>query len=254
MGVADLGLVVDGTRVEGLRSRGEGPPLVLVHGAGGNAAIWEPLARELSAFDLVAPSLPGRGGSLGDAFADVGEAAGWLARFLSAFGRPQPFVLGHSYGGALAIELALGGADLAGLILVASGARLRVHPGVLLAAEQAAKAGTPMPAGLAFVKVGAEARAAFEEASARTPPEAALRDWRACNAFDRMEDLPSISTPCLVMGGQADALTPPKYQRHLTAKMERSQLELVPSFGHLYPFEDPRGLAARVRAFVAAMP
>ncbi len=43
--------VVGGRAVSWLRQEADGPPLLLLHGAGGNAGVWAPLARELSTFD-----------------------------------------------------------------------------------------------------------------------------------------------------------------------------------------------------------
>ena len=50
-----------------IRSESDGPPLILLHGAGGNAELWRPLLPTFSAFDVVALSLPGRGDSPGPA-------------------------------------------------------------------------------------------------------------------------------------------------------------------------------------------
>ncbi len=242
-------LVVDGRSVELVRHRADGPPLVLVHGAGGNAAIWAPLVRELSAFDLIVPSLPGRGGSEGESFADAAAAGAWLGEVLRALDGPPPFVLGHSYGGAVAIELALSGAELAGLVLVSTGARLRVHPGVLMAATQAVRTSTPMSSRFAFVGGEPEVIDAFTAASDETPPEATERDWNACNDFDRIGALDGLEAPALILGGTSDVLTPPKYHRYLVDHLPRAQLTLMEGRGHMLPWEDPHSFASEVRSF-----
>ena len=245
-------LRVGGRAVELVRHRADGPPLVLVHGAGGNAGIWAPLARELSAFDLIAPSLPGRGGSEGEAFTRAAAAAAWLAEVLDALGGPPPLVLGHSYGGALVLELALRGVELAGLVLVATGARLRVHPGVLMAAAQAVRTSTPMSSRFAFVGGERGIIDAFAEASDATPPEATERDWQACNDFDRMAALDGLDVPALILGGTSDVLTPPKYHRYLAEHMPRAQLTLMEGRGHMLPWEEPHSFASEVRSFAAS--
>ncbi|HEY8432831.1 MAG TPA: alpha/beta fold hydrolase [Sandaracinaceae bacterium] len=234
------------------RYRAEGPPLVLVHGAGGNARVWAPFARELSGFDVLAPSLPGRAGSAGPACARAADAARALEALLEELGVRGAIVLGHSYGGAVAIELALLSDRVASLALVASGARLRVRASVLAAAEEAVRTGVPMSLELAFAAgTPREAIEAYERAAARTPPDAALADWRACDSFDRMGELGAIERPALVVGGALDALTPPKYQRYLAAHLPRAQLELVEGAGHMLPWERPRELARTLRAWAS---
>jgi pimeloyl-ACP methyl ester carboxylesterase len=226
---------------------------VLVHGAGANALVWEPLRRELSSFDLLAPSLPGRLGSEPAAFEDAASTAAWLADLLEALGSPRAWVLGHSYGGAVALELASRGAPLAGLILVATGARLRVHPAILESAAQAAARGEPLLSSFAFAgAAGGEAAEAYERASAQTAPDAALRDWRACDVFDARARLATIDLPVLVVGGSDDALTPPKFHTYLAENLPRAQLTMLDGAGHMLPWERPRELAALVRAFASA--
>lgn len=245
-------LTVDDRPVEVLHWPGDGPPLVLVHGSGANAHAWAPVARELGAFDVYAPSLPGRCGSAGEALDDARALGAWLGRLLDALGGPPPFVVGHSFGGAIAIELALTGAPIAGLVLVATGGRLRVHPGVLQAAAQAVAAGVPMSTRFAFVGASAEAMDAYEATLQRTPPPATARDWAACDAFDRIGGLAPITAPCLALGGTEDVLTPPKYHRYLAESLPRAQLVLVEGRGHMLPWEDPQGFARQVRVFAAA--
>ena len=107
--------------------------LVLIHGAGSSATIWDPLIAQLGGrWPTLAPNLPGHGGDAGPRRASIEEYATWLETYLA--GRVDgPVVLGgHSMGGAISLETALRRRmDLAGLILVSTGARLRVRPEVL---------------------------------------------------------------------------------------------------------------------------
>ncbi len=65
--------------------------------------------------------------------------------------------------------------------------------------------------------------------------------------------LSAIRVPALVVGGTADVLTPPKYQRYLAEQLPRAQLELVEGAGHMLPFEVPHELARRVRAWAGGV-
>ncbi|MEZ4335670.1 MAG: alpha/beta hydrolase [Sandaracinaceae bacterium] len=244
-------LIVRGREVELVRHPGEGPPLLLVHGAGSNARAWDPVARALGGFEVACPSLPGRGDGA-RAPESAAEAGAWLAEVIDALGGPPPFVLGHSYGGAVALELALTGAPLAGLVLVATGARLRVHPAVLAAAAAAVEGGSLVSTRFAFVGAERAIVDAYEAACATTPPDATQRDWIACDSFDRIGALSGVHVPALVVGGTADALTPPKYHRYLAEHLPRAQLVMVEGRGHMLPWEDPQGFARMVRSFGAA--
>jgi pimeloyl-ACP methyl ester carboxylesterase len=89
---------------------GEGPPVVFLHGWGlGHHAYKRPLARlALRGMRVLAPALPGFGGT-----ADLPDGSGihaygvWVNAFMEAVGVDEPaVVIGHSFGGGVAISLA----------------------------------------------------------------------------------------------------------------------------------------------------
>ena len=92
-----------------IREEGVGDPLVLVHGAGTNSAIWHRVTPRLAGDRwVVAPDLPGYGGSppAGPGFA-LEEVTDRLAAGLEEAELPAPDdLVGHSMGGAIAILLA----------------------------------------------------------------------------------------------------------------------------------------------------
>ena len=112
--------------------RPTGLPLVLVHGAGGNLMHWPGALRRLLGRTVYALDLPGHGKSGDAGRAEIGAYADVVRGFAEALGL-VPFVLaGHSMGGAIALEFALRyPARLAGLILVGTGAKLRVAPEIM---------------------------------------------------------------------------------------------------------------------------
>src|SRR5918998_1211125 len=106
----------DGTRIA-YRRIGEGPPLVLVHGAAADRGRWSPVLPALEKrFTVYAIDRRGRGGS-GDAgsytmereFEDV-------ATVVDSIGEPVN-LLGHSYGALCALEAALLSRNIRKLVL-----------------------------------------------------------------------------------------------------------------------------------------
>lgn len=118
---------------------GDGPPVVLLHGQGGFAAMWLPVADGLLPdCRVIAPDLPG----LGDSTAPAGppgseQVLAWLAALIEQTCPTPPVLVGHSLGGSIAARFAADHSDrLAGLVLVDAGGlagRVRPAPGVLLA-------------------------------------------------------------------------------------------------------------------------
>ncbi|GAA0725213.1 alpha/beta fold hydrolase [Dactylosporangium roseum] len=86
-----------------LSGAGDAPAVLLLHGLGATADVWEGVARELDGVAWVAPDLPGHGGSrpLGRyTFAGVAEA---VADLVDERGT---VVVGHSFGGVVGLHLA----------------------------------------------------------------------------------------------------------------------------------------------------
>ncbi len=226
--------------------------LVFLHGAGCDHHMAEPLAEALPDVDVIAPDLPGRGRTSGPPCTTAAEAAAFVGAALDALDAPRAFVLGHSYGGGIALELALT-RPLAGLVLASTGARLRVHPGVLDAMRSQADTSRES-AGLLGWSNGADPQLiARLDAYARAVPSAtSLADWRATDAFDRMGALGALRVPTLVLAGADDALTPPKYASYLAAQLAGARLELLAGAGHMLPLDQAARVAPLVRAFLAA--
>jgi len=115
---------IDGRRLH-LRISGRGPPVVLIHGASGNLRDMSfRLAPMLERrFTVIAPDRPGLGHS--PAFAPGGESlreqVALMAAALERLGHARAYLLGQSYGGAVALQWALQRPEqVAGLVLVAA--------------------------------------------------------------------------------------------------------------------------------------
>src|SRR5581483_1764805 len=110
-------------RALGSRDVGQGPALLLLHGLGGSGRAWSGVVRQLrDRYRLLSIDLPGHGESPAVAAGeDVGVAAiaARVRATADGLGVAHPILVGHSIGGFVALDLALGGYGR-GLALVAS--------------------------------------------------------------------------------------------------------------------------------------
>jgi len=114
---------VEGARLHYL-DRGTGPAVVLVHGLGGNLRNFIGLVDKLAAsFRVVAVDRPGSGYSTmvsGEHPALRAQAA-IIVRFIQRLGLDRPLLVGHSFGGALSLALALDHPDsVRALVLIST--------------------------------------------------------------------------------------------------------------------------------------
>lgn len=231
-------------------------PLVLVHGSGDSARTWEPLIARLPDYDCLALNLPGHGDrmdrpgpsamSIGD-YADAVRAA--LAR--RDLGRGVTLA-GHSLGGAIALRMALEYPALVGrIILIGTGARLRVLPAILAAAKSGSREVVTEAhhelVRMSFAPEHAAQAEAYFAALEPVAPGVFGRDLAACDAFDMMADLGRIEQPALIITGEEDRATPPKYAMYLRDHLENARLTLIPGAGHYVQVEAPGAVAAALR-------
>jgi pimeloyl-ACP methyl ester carboxylesterase len=115
-------LEVDGARLHYL-DRGTGPAVVLVHGLGGNLRNFSALVDRLAATcRVVAVDRPGSGYStmISGAHPALRAQARIIARFCGKLGLDRALLVGHSFGGALSLALALDHPDCAGALVLIS--------------------------------------------------------------------------------------------------------------------------------------
>ncbi len=122
---------VDGTPVHVL-TQGSGPDLVLIHGASGNVRDWtfdfvDRLSDRYRVIMLDRPGLgwtsrlPGKTGPWNSAAETPHEQAELLQRAVDAIGVERPIVVGHSFGGAVAMAWALGRPDRTAAVVMLAG-------------------------------------------------------------------------------------------------------------------------------------
>lgn len=142
-------------------------------------------------------------------------------------------------------------ADLAGLVLIATGARLRVAPAILeeLASDYPAAVDTIIARSLA---PDADPRLArrLREAMLAVPADVTGADFHACDGFDVMGRLDEIRVPALVIVGREDQMTPPRYAEYLHAHMPACRLVSVEGAGHMVQVERPKELNEAIRCFL----
>lgn len=226
--------------------------LVFVHGSGGTDLVWR---YQLERFpDALAVTLPGRAGSAH--FGAVADATKWLRGELQKTAKRDVILVGHSLGGAIALQYALDHpGELAGIVLIGSGSRLRVHPATLDSLEKAVDAPDsfgPMMDGT-WSKVPEALAGDIEQLCRDLGPAPFLNDLKACDRFDVTNRLGEIVTPTLAIVGTEDVMTPPKYSEFLRNALPNVKVEILEGGTHFVYAEQADAVNRAIATFVEGL-
>jgi pimeloyl-ACP methyl ester carboxylesterase len=230
--------------------------LVFIHGAGGNRTSWYHQRNYFSrAFNCFIMELPGHGAAQGQGAQEIKGYALWIKGVLDELKVSSPIVIGHSMGGAITMELALRFPTLfKGLVLVSTGARLRVVPDILDEIKEAFPQAVNLICRLSFARDVPEEMMQLAVAEMmKNSPQVLYGDFAACNRFDLMKEVQAISNPTLVICGDQDALTPVLYSRYLADKIAGARLEIVEGAGHMVMMEQPEEFNKKMELFLGSV-
>lgn len=239
--------------------------VVLLHGIGGRASSCGPLATRLAAAGLHSwcPDAPGYGRSL-DPHPGL-DLVDEITELVEAVSPDRPVVLlGTSWGGVIAMSLALRRPDLVAALIVADSTRgsgtsperaaaMRSRAGVLatrgpaaVAAERAAALTAPEADPAITAEVGRTM------ADVRLPGFGAAAEFMA--ATNLGTGLASITTPTLVLVGEHDTITGVDESRLLAERIPGAGFRIVPDAGHVAIQEHPGAVADHVLDFLGNLP
>jgi pimeloyl-ACP methyl ester carboxylesterase len=215
---------------------GEGPPAVLaLHGWGRRGGDF---AKSLEGIPAIAPDLPGFGASpvpsdvLGaDGYADI------IAEILDTFDRP-PVLVGHSFGGRVAVCLAAGHPERVGPMILTGVPLVRLG------------SGRRPPAGYRTIRWLNSIGVVSDERMERERKRRGSADYRAADGVMRdilvtvvnesyESELGLIETPVSLIWGENDAEVPVAVAERAMELVPHASLEVLAGAGHFVPIERP---------------
>jgi pimeloyl-ACP methyl ester carboxylesterase len=225
--------------------------LIFIHGAGNTSAVWHYQVKYFP--DAEAINLPGRL-SQGEPCASVEDYTDWLHRYILQQGYSDPVLIGHSLGGAIAQLYALKyPQDIKALVLIGTGARLRVAPDSLSLMRDGIENPSVWLKNFVeprYSQVAPEAREGIIKKIADAGPAVQLNDSLCCDKFDIMDRVYQIRVPTLIICGSEDQMTPPKYSSYLASKIEGAKLVIIDGGTHLAFAETPEAVNRAIEQFL----
>lgn len=232
---------------------GQGEKILFIHGSGWNTHMWYGQRDYLaSSMEVILVDLPGHGESSGKGCKSVEEYRDTVYEMMKELDMGKPYIVGHSLGGAIVQSLSITYPDsIKGAILIGTGAKLRVLPHILEGIMKDKETTINTIVELAFTKkASASLKNRAVNETMRCAAEVIFRDFHACNSFDVMASVSSLSIPALIVCGADDALTLPKYSLYLNKAIRGSRLVLVEDAGHMVMMEKPVEVSRAIEQFI----
>ena len=222
--------------------RGEGRDLVMLHGYLSSKESFAPQIEYFSQFYRVtAPDFPGMGGAnaLGCPFS-VDDYTDWTEGFLEEQGIKNPLVIGHSFGGRVAIKLLARGrvdkAVLTGCAGIVKKRTLRYK--MKVRAYRIVKKLAPR-----------YAETHFGSAEYRTLSPVMRESYKKIVNEDLREEAKTIKRPVLFVCGSEDRETPLSSAEIYHACVKDSRLIVMERCGHFAHIENPLAFNAAAEEF-----
>lgn len=250
----------NGINIHYLRTGGDKPPVVLLHGLTTSGACWAPLARTLEEnYDVIMPDARGHGNSSApDQDYSYDNLAADVLGFIEALRLTQPVLLGHSMGGmAAALAASWNSKRLQGLILadptfltpqrqqeVYKSDVANQHRRILdrskedFLTELRIRHHHRSPE---LIELFAEARfqTSLRAFAILTPPNP---DYRQLITI--------LAIPTLLVIGGAGGVVSPMVAAELASLNQHLEIEQIVETGHGIPYDQPDRFSAIIKAFL----
>jgi pimeloyl-ACP methyl ester carboxylesterase len=256
----------DGTRLH-YEVHGSGDPVLLIMGLGSNAFGWYRTIPWLSErYEVIAFDNRGTGRSdVPPGPYSMARMADDAAAVLDAAGHGQAHVVGASLGGMIAQRFALAyPGRVRSLVLVCTTPggpnAAQASPEVMQALVQGGEDPATLYRRNAWFLYGEETRARYperieedlvERSRIPTTPAGYLAQLQAAMGHDTWTELPAITSPTLVVHGDADLLIPTDNGRLLARQIPGAELGLLPGAGHMLQSDAGDGVREAVLRFFA---
>ena len=229
---------------------GKGENLLILHGWSGSSDSWRKIIEILEIkFRVICPDFPGFGKTKPPKIPwNLDDFVEWLGEFTGKLNLESFFLLGHSFGGRVAIKFSILYPEKVKKLILINSAGIKQDWGLReKIIFQASKIGNAIFSKNHFLRFKDGARNLFYRI-------ARIKDYSKAKGVmretmkkiveeDLLPELPKIQNETLIVWGEKDRIIPLKYAFIFKEKIKNSKLEILPKIRHSPHLEDPEKLA-----------
>ena len=232
-------------------------PIIILHGWGANSSAWQTPKKllEKMGFSVFIPDLPGFGKSLSPKTAwSVSDYVDFVVRFAKEKKLEKFILIGHSFGGRIAIKLAADYPEnLSGLVLIGVPLKSKKTPKVLLFAllSKVGKVVFLIPPFSFFAPLARKCLYHLIGEWDYYKTSGIMKEtFKKIISEDLTASLGKISLSTLVLWGKNDNVTPVSLAYFIKEKIPLVHLLVLPGATHKLPYEQPEIFVKEVVEFL----
>ena len=234
---------------------GQGRPVLVLHGWGVSSDPWQTVQNILSeqGFKVICPDLPGFGKSKTPESAwCLDDYLAWLIEFIDFLKLEKPIIIGHSFGGRVAIKLSVGYPERVEKLILCGTAgikpELTVKQKLILGT---AKAGNFFFSNKFFKNAARKVFYTFLSHKDYVKANPTMKEViKKVLAEDLLPLLPQINADTLLIWGEKDRMVPLKYGRIMEKEIKNVKLKIILGAGHSPYKEVPEKTANIISEFL----
>ena len=239
------------------------PAIIFLHGAGFDHACWMLQARAYAwdGWATLAPDLPGHGRSGGTPLTSLKDMATWIGHLMDAAKIERAALVGHSMGGAMAIEAAAAMPErITHLAVIGSASAIPVSEALLTSARDTTEKAYDLMATWghsATARLGGNPTpgiwmtGATRATLTQNKPGTLYQDLSACNSWTTgPAAVAAIKCPTVVITGERDVMTPSKRGAELAKAIAGATHVNIPAAGHMMMAEAPDACLRALRSVI----
>lgn len=237
---------------------GQGPAILILHGWNGSSDSWIRVSEILAqnGFLVVSPDFPGFGKSETPKNSwDLKDFVNWLKNFVDILKLEKFFLLGHSFGGRVAIKFSIIWPEKVRALILVNSAGIKQKWGLReKVVFQLAKIGNALFSPNIFLRFRNRLRDIFYRIFR-------LRDWANAKGVmketmkkvieeDLLPELEKLKVKTFILWGQNDKIIPVRNAYIFKEKIKDSELKILPKVEHSPHLEHPEKLVEAILEFI----
>jgi len=236
------------------KTLGEGRPLLILHGWGSKSENWQRVGEFLieKGLKVIIPDLPGFGNSQEPPQSwGLADYCQFIKEFVNSLNLEKFYLLGHSFGGALAVKCSLEFPEKIEKLFLVDAACFRrkaFRKRLFYIIAKIFKIFSFLP----FYSFFRKAFYKFIVGKSDYPyTEGVMKDiYLKIIKEDLSKILPQVQVPTIIIWGEEDKIKQIKEARLINQKIKNSHLEIIPSIGHNPHSEAPEKLSETIIKFL----